>query len=81
MLAEVVSNEKPYLTRPLLKPKKKPKASPASNPHFVENLYPTMPFFFFFDTIHRRSRNNIRVITKCWIKPTVVDRHIKITLA
>lgn len=48
MLAEVVSNEKPYLTRPLLKPKKKPKASPASNPHFVENLYPTMPFFFFF---------------------------------
>lgn len=48
MLAEVVSNEKPYLTRPLLKPKKNPKASPASNPHFVENLYPTMPFFFFF---------------------------------
>lgn len=46
MLAEVVSNEKPYLTRPLLKPKKKPKASPASNPHFVENLYPTMPLFF-----------------------------------
>ena len=38
MLAEVVSNEKPYLTHPPLKPKKNPKASLTSSPHLVENL-------------------------------------------